>query len=149
AVADDRFSFGIFDLRGIVPVAYATFALAVGVAAGALISRTVPAMVATVAGYATVRLAVELWVRPHFASPRTVSCPFFGPNPRSGLGDWVLSTSTLDAAGHVLPGQGLNLDKLGLRCPELVPAKDALPDKAVVQECIQRIGLHVQATYQP
>ncbi len=70
ASSDNRFSFGVFDLRGIVPVAYALFALAVGVAAGTLIRRTVPAMAATVGVYAAVRLVVELWVRPHLASAR-------------------------------------------------------------------------------
>jgi len=150
AVYDDRFSLGVFDLRGIVPVAYAVFALAVGVAAGTLIRRTVPAMAATVGVYAAVRLAVELWVRPHFASPRTLTYPLFGSSPRSGLGDWILSTRTLDGAGHVLAqGESLNLGVLGPRCPGLIPAGGGLPDKAAVQACIQQTGLHVQVTYQP
>jgi ABC-type transport system involved in multi-copper enzyme maturation permease subunit len=150
AVGDSRFSPGVFDLRGIVPVAYALFALAVGVAAGTLIRRTVAAMGATLGVYAAVRLAVELWLRPHFAKPRTLSYGSFGQSPRSGLGDWVLSTSTVDGAGHVLAnGQSLNLDVLGPRCPGLLPSRGAFPNQAAVQECIQRIGLHVQATYQP
>jgi hypothetical protein len=116
--SDNRFSLGVFDLRGIVPVAYALFGLAVGVAAGTLIRRTVAAMAATVGIYAAVRLAVELWARPHFASPRTLSSPFLGPSPRSGLGDWILSTTTVDGAGHVIADQQvLNLDVLGPRCP--------------------------------
>jgi len=151
AASVSRLAFGMFDFRGIVPVAYALFALAVGVAAGTLIRRTVAAMAATLGVYATVRLAVELWLRPHLASPRTLSYPFFpGDSPRSGLGDWVLSTNTVDGAGHVLAnGQSLNLDVLGPRCPGLVPSKGALPSQAVVQACVQRIGLHVQTTYQP
>jgi hypothetical protein len=151
AASDSRFSFGVFDLRGIVPVAYALFALAVGVAAGTLIRRTVAAMAATLGVYATVRLAVELWLRPHFVSPRTLSYPFFpGSSPRSGLGDWVLSTTTVDGAGHVLAnGQSLNLNVLGPRCPGLLPSRGAFPSQAAVQACVQRIGLHVQTTYQP
>jgi hypothetical protein len=150
AAGDSRFSPGVFDLRGIVPVAYALFALAVGVAAGTLMRRTVAAMAVTLGVYATVRLAVELWLRPHLASPRTLSYPLFGSSPRSGLGDWVLSTNTMDGAGHVLSnGESFNLDVLGPRCPGLLPSRGALPDQTAVQECIQRIGLHVQATYQP
>jgi hypothetical protein len=80
-----RLSFAVFDLRGIVPVAYAVFALAVGVAAGALIRRVIPAMAASLGAYAAVRLAVEFWLRPHFATPRTVSYGFFRSNPRMGL----------------------------------------------------------------
>jgi hypothetical protein len=147
---DRGFSPGVFDLRGIVPVAYALFALAVGVAAGTLIRRTVTAMGATLGVYATVRLAVELWLRPHLASPRTLSYPLLGSSPRSGLGDWVLSTSTVDGAGHVLAnGQSLNLNVLGPRCPGLLPSQGAFPSQAAVQACVQRIGLHVQTTYQP
>src|SRR5262249_62289149 len=100
--SDNRFSLGVFDLRGIVPVGYAPFARAVGVAAGTVIRRTVPAMATSVAVYAAVRAAVEIWLRPHFARPRTLSYLFFGESPRSGLGDWVLSARTVDGAGHVL-----------------------------------------------
>ncbi len=150
AAFDRRFSPGVFDLRGIVPVAYALFALAIGVAAGTLIRRTVAAMAATLGVYATVRLAVELWLRPHLATPRTLSYSLFGPSPRSGLGDWILSTNTVDGAGHVLAnGESLNLNVLGPRCPGVLPSRGGLPDQTAVQACIQRIGLHVQATYQP
>ena len=85
AASDDRLSPGVFDLRGVVPIAYALFALAVGVAAGTLIRRTIPAMVASLGTYAGVRLAVDLLFRSHFASPRTVSYSFFGPYPGPGL----------------------------------------------------------------
>src|SRR5262249_39924083 len=48
-VAGDRFANG-FDLEGAVPVAYALFALALGMAAGVLVRRTVPAMAAAFMG---------------------------------------------------------------------------------------------------
>lgn len=149
--ADDaRFGFGVFDLRGVVPVAYALFALALGVAVGTLVRRTVPAMVATLGIYGVVRLGVELWLRPHFAAPKTVSHGFFASNPRAGLGDWVLSTKTLDRAGHLLSnGQSLDFNVLSRRCPGLPLPDVGLPNKDAIQACMQRLGLHVQATYQP
>jgi hypothetical protein len=148
--SDNRFSLGVFDLRGIVPVGYALFALAVGVTAGAIIRRTVPAMAASVAVYAAVRAAVEIWLRPHFARPRMLSYPFFGPSPRAGLGDWVLSTKTVDGSGHLLAnGQSLNFEFLAPRCPGLLPANHALLAPDALQDCVQRLGLQVQATYQP
>jgi hypothetical protein len=151
AASDDRLSPGVFDLRGIVPVAYALFALAVGVAAGVLIRRTIPAMVASLGAYAGIRLAVELWLRPRFASPRTLSYPFFAKTyPRSGLGDWILSTKTLDRAGHLLArGASLDFNVLAPRCPGLIPQPGSMPSQSALQACIHRIGLHVQATYQP
>ncbi len=96
---EGRFAPGIFDLRGIVPVAYALFALAVGVAAGALIRRTVPAMAASIAAYAAARIGVEFWLRPHFASPSTASFPLLSPDPRAG---WATGSSR--AAWSTAPG---------------------------------------------
>ncbi|HTG46831.1 MAG TPA: transporter [Actinomycetota bacterium] len=147
---DARFQLGIFDLRGIVPVAYATFALAVGVFAGVLIRRTVPAMVASILAYAAVRAAVEFWLRPHFARPLTIAYPIFAASPRARLGDWVVSQVTLDGSGHVLShGASFDLAMVGSRCPGVIPKDGSLPDKRALQACIERIGLRVQDTYQP
>jgi ABC-type xylose transport system permease subunit len=54
-----------------VPVAYAVFAMALGPCAGALIRRTVPAMAVTLGGFLAARIAVTLWLRPHYLSPVT------------------------------------------------------------------------------
>jgi hypothetical protein len=148
--SDDRFNFGIFDLRGIVPVAYALFALAVGVAAGVLIRRTVAAMGATIGAYAAVRVAIEIWARPHYESAKTITYSFFGPWFRPGKGDWILSTRTVDGAGHLFSrGPGIDLGALAPRCPGLLPANQGLPAKSDVIACVRRLGLQVQATYQP
>ena len=48
----------MFDQRDIVPVGYAAFAFALGVTAGVLIRRTLPAMAATLVVFVAVRLAV-------------------------------------------------------------------------------------------
>ena len=61
--------FGVFDQRDIVPLAYAAFAFALGVAAGVVIRRTIPAMVATLVGFVGVRLAITSWVRPYLFAP--------------------------------------------------------------------------------
>jgi hypothetical protein len=49
----------------VVPVAYGLFAFAVGVAAGILIRRTVPAMAVTLVVYLGVAIAMPLWIRQH------------------------------------------------------------------------------------
>jgi hypothetical protein len=148
---NDRFSLGIFDLRGLVPVAYAVFALALGVAAGTVIRRVVPAMGATIAAYAAVRLPVEVWVRPHLAAAKTLSYQFDlskGPT-RSLSGAWVLSTKTVDGAGRVLGnGEVLNFNILAQRCPA-IPSPPTLPGPSVVEACVRHIGLHIVSTYQP
>jgi hypothetical protein len=59
----------LFASRDITPVGYAAFAFALGVTAGVLIHRTVPAMAATLAGYAFVQFAWPTWIRQHLIAP--------------------------------------------------------------------------------
>ncbi len=59
----------VFDERGIVAVGYTLFAFAVGVTAGLLIRRTLPAMISTLVVFIGARLAIASWVRPHFMAP--------------------------------------------------------------------------------
>jgi hypothetical protein len=65
----NRFSPALFGTFGVAPIGYAAFALAMGIAAGIVFRRTLPAMAATLAVFTGVRLAVTYWARPHFAPP--------------------------------------------------------------------------------
>ena len=58
AMNADRFSPLVFDVRGLVPVAYAVFGFALGVALGCALRRTVPAMAATLIVFVAARFAV-------------------------------------------------------------------------------------------
>jgi hypothetical protein len=59
---------------GIAPAGYAAFAFALGVTAGLLIRRTLPAMAVTLAIFTAVIIAFPIWVRPHLIPPvRTTS----------------------------------------------------------------------------
>ena len=69
SVNANRFSPATFVLRGLVPIGYAAFALAFGVAAGLLIRGTLPAMVATLVGFVFVRIGTTYWVRPSSLRP--------------------------------------------------------------------------------
>ncbi len=53
-----------YAVEGIVPLAYMAFALALGIAAGTLLRKSVPAMFATLVGYAAVALAIVNWGAP-------------------------------------------------------------------------------------
>jgi hypothetical protein len=59
----------LFDTRDITPVGYAAFAFAVGVTAGVLLQRMVPAMAATLAGFAFVQVAWPIWIRQYLFAP--------------------------------------------------------------------------------
>jgi hypothetical protein len=68
----DAFNPGRFDIMGLMPVAYSLFAVALGIAAGAVTRRVLPAMAVTLAGFIAVRAVVALWLRPHYMSAVTV-----------------------------------------------------------------------------
>jgi hypothetical protein len=61
----------LFDARGITPVAYAAFAFALGVTAGALTRRTIPAMAAALAVFAIIQLATPDWTGRTSSHPPT------------------------------------------------------------------------------
>ena len=79
---DNRFDPLQFDLQGLSPIAFTMFAAALGLLAGAAWRRTLPAIATTIAGFFGVRLAVELWLRPHYESPITVVRPERGDPER-------------------------------------------------------------------
>jgi len=68
----DGFESNRFDVTDIVPVSYAIFAMALGICAGLLLRRTIPAMAVTLAGFAGVRVLISQWLRLHYMTPVTV-----------------------------------------------------------------------------
>jgi hypothetical protein len=67
----NAFTGGNFDMQGIVPVGYALFAMALGILAGTLLRRTMPAMAVTLGGFLAVRLAITLVLRKHYMAAVT------------------------------------------------------------------------------
>ena len=66
---DDPFSTRVFDLHGIAFAAWTLAAFAIGVLAGMLIRRVVPAIAATLAVYAGLALATAVYLRQHYMAP--------------------------------------------------------------------------------
>jgi hypothetical protein len=62
-------SAGLFDLRGVAFAAWTLAAFAIGVLAGMLIRRIVPAIVATLTAYAALALLTENVLRQHYLAP--------------------------------------------------------------------------------
>jgi hypothetical protein len=91
-----------FDYEGTVPLAYTAFAFALGVAAGVLLRKAIPAMIVTLAGFAAVRLPVELLARPNYLPPLMVT--WEGATQPAGLGHtgWGIGRGWIDRAGHHL-----------------------------------------------
>src|SRR6202034_2802936 len=61
-----HFTQGRFDIQGIVPIGYAVFAVALGIAAGALIGRSLSALAVTAGVFLAARMVVTYWVRVHY-----------------------------------------------------------------------------------
>jgi hypothetical protein len=119
-VAQSRFTQLNFASHGITPLGYAAFAFVLGVTAGALIRRTVPAMAVTLAIFAALQVVMPLWVRPNLAPADHVDIPVtsqgnFAPAQTGPGGSnftlfavilpgqpgaWLLSSGPVNAAGQ-------------------------------------------------
>lgn len=161
--------FAVFDRRDIVPIAYATFAVAVGALLGAVLRRTVPAMAGTLVVFVLARIAVTLWVRPHLLPPlhRSVSllaAQQFGIEMGNGSGlmlvagggsvgnGWTLSSRLVTASGHPLSAAE-NSAFLHHYCGQLaLPSPGGPPpDPARFRACTAQAArlLHLEVSYQP
>jgi hypothetical protein len=152
-VGDPRTTPLIYGARGIVPIGYALFAFAVGVTAGMLLRRTVPAMAATLGIYVAAVVAMPLWIRGHLAPAIHVTSALdtgsigeftIGNNNQMSVlsdanipGAWVLSNRTLTPTGKVFTGPA-NMQACG---PEHGPKS--------CMEWVGSLGLRQDFTYQP
>jgi hypothetical protein len=142
----------LFGARGITPIGYAAFAFALGVTAGVLIRRTVPAMAATLAVFTAVQIAWPILVRPHLIAPvRTITALAAGSINGLGIGNggqtmmvftavnkpdaWVLTNQVINAAGHPFTG----------------PAPQACTTSSfpVCADALARLHLRQVVTYEP
>jgi hypothetical protein len=83
ALHADAFQVGRFDITGVVPAAYAVFAMALGICVGVLLRRTIPAIAVTLAGFTALRVLTS-WLRPHYMTPVTAYYNLMAQWPASG-----------------------------------------------------------------
>jgi hypothetical protein len=124
-----------FDFEGLMPIAYSLFALSLGVLAGTLIRRTIPAMAVTLAGFLAVRLPVEFLLRPHFMTPITRLDTGNGAPP----GAWILDAGLVDRHGN----QVFEPQAFQLCGPSLVQGLK------LAGGCLARYGIHSSLVDQP
>lgn len=130
--------FGAFDVQGLVPIAYSVFAVALGIAAGSLLRRLLPALAITLGTFTVVRVVVEVYVRPHFMTP--VRQLFALSNNGFGApgGAWLLSRVVVSPSGRVTS----LLSEVPAACHSAVFGNSLLP-------CLQQQGYRRLVTYQP
>lgn len=139
AVNESRFNLGHFDTQGFVPIGYAVFAVALGIAAGAVLRRVLPALAVTLGVFTAVRFAVDYGLRQHYLSPLTRTFPLGGQSVASGS-FWTIGTRVLTPLGHT--SDGINLSSLPAACRALI-GRDPLT------QCLGAHGWRIASTYQP
>lgn len=87
-----------FDLRGVAFAAWTLAAFAIGVLAGVLIRRVLPAMFATLATYSGLALATALYLRPHYRGALRTGNPNIGPPAQVISQSWELHGKLADLA---------------------------------------------------
>jgi hypothetical protein len=137
ALNGDRFQGTQFDTQNITPIAYAIFALALGLAVGAILRKTLPAIALTIGVYLAVRVPVAVFLRPQYESPvRKVVALGSDAVPS---GSWTVKRSLLDPASHAVGGGALRVPG-GCR---------AATTGGGVDRCLGRLGFHSLVEYHP
>jgi hypothetical protein len=160
----------LFGTRGVVPIAYAALAFALGVTVGMLVRRTLAAMAITLALFVAVQVGMPQVVRPHLIpptrstidpTPSSLTTFSFGPDGLQlsatlpdDTGAWVLSNQMVDASGHPVARIPSNssLSPTSKPCalrdqpsPSGGPGEEIAPCLAEVK----RLGYRQRVTYQP
>jgi hypothetical protein len=99
-----RFNVFFFDMQGLVPIGYTLFAVALGIFAGTIWHKVLPAMAVTLVGFLGLRIALTILARPRYLPARTLTYPIqdvtLQPNLYSG--NWVQSFGIRDASGKLV-----------------------------------------------
>ena len=138
---------------GVAPAGYAAFAFALGVTAGLLIRRTLPAMAVTLAVFTAVIIAFPLWVRPHLIPPaRTTSALSLASAAVTGsTGDGHLLLTTNTARGR--PGAWVISSQVTTPDGRAASSEPAGPcGTSSAQACndyIESLHLRQTVTYEP
>ena len=145
-----RFTSNGFDLTGVVPVAWALLAFAIGVLAGTALRRVIPAMAVTLAGYAAIRFPVEYLLRPRYLLPaRRWGLPFADG---SGIAkdDWELGLDPVAPGGHTVL-TGAQFDQVQHTAQASINRAAATPAtyQAQLYHWLTAHGYTQVATYQP
>ncbi len=128
-----RINPGSFDVQGIVPIAYAVFAVSLGLVVGSWIRRPLPAAALTLAVFTAIRVVVLEYLRPHLLAPLQFTHPLTAGLPPASASWWRVSHDLVNAAG----------------VPIQQPAQCTTATPANLVDCLVAHGYHWVDTYQP
>jgi hypothetical protein len=132
-------------VTGMLPVAISVCWFAIGVALGAAIRRTLPAVFGVVAGFIGLTLGVQ-WRYPTFLTPLSFFQHFDRPDIAVGANALAITrgpTVGLDTGSNLFDSSGHELDSAALHriCPD--------PSPDTVFACFARNHLQTHIVYQP
>jgi hypothetical protein len=172
-VAQSRFAPLDFATHGVTPLGYAAFAFTLGITAGVLLRRTIPAMAVTLAIFAALQVATPLWARPNLAPPDHAVIPVTslgnalpsqtGPGGTtftlramsiSGQpGAWLLSSGPVNAAGQAtstIPAACTSAGITGVgQGAQGGHGAPGVSGPIAVVHCLARHGIREAVTFQP
>jgi ABC-type transport system involved in multi-copper enzyme maturation permease subunit len=166
---ETRFGVFVFSTHGITPLGYAAFGFALGVTAGLLVRRAIPAMAITLAIFAAAQLITPALIRPNlFPTSQTVTTiaaaganVSLKANPKLAFtattvpghpGAWIISSGAVNAAGQpvrIMPAAcepAVSRTFRGVKVPAGT-GPDAL--LTPVNNCVASHGIRVAENYQP
>jgi hypothetical protein len=147
ALQANAFEPGRFDIMGIVPVGYAVFATALGIAAGAAFRRVIPAIAVTLGGFIAVRAVVFIVIRQHYMTAVTHAYGLTQTFTPPGAA-WQIAAGVLDPHGRMLPLTD-GSDIAPNVSSSAVPASCyGMPGPAQLS-CMRSEGFRQFVTYQP
>jgi hypothetical protein len=154
ALHASAFDPGHFDTQGIVPIGYAVFAMALGIAAGTVARRTLPAIAVALGGFIGLRLVISAFLRQHYMTAVTTYYNVTGSVTPSGQA-WVLAEGAVSNTGQfVSTGWGDLYPALPAACQRVFNQSQSAPSKSggslnTVFSCMQAHGWRGVITYQP
>jgi hypothetical protein len=163
--SEGRFGWFVFPTHGITPLGYAAFAFALGVTAGLLARRPIPAMAITLAIFAAIQFITPMWIRPNLfptnhtvasivATNASVTTTKFSPNMKVTAtvpgqhGAWILSTGIVSPAGQPV-------STVPAFCDSAIPALNVdgrvslAGHASALTNCLASHGMRVAESYQP
>jgi ABC-type transport system involved in multi-copper enzyme maturation permease subunit len=122
-----------FDIQGVAPVAYAVFAMALGIAAGAFFRRVVPAITTTFVVFVALRIVAALVLRKDLAVSKNVS-----PLASVPALSWRLGSQYISPTGAVANGSSV-----GAGCANVAGGQQG------ALSCLAAHGYHAHITFLP
>ncbi len=156
-MSEGRFGYFVFPTHGITPLGYAAFGFALGVTAGLLIRRAIPAMAVTLVIFAVVQFATPLLIRPHLIPPNrtiaTIAAAQANVVPAGGStitvtathvpgqpGAWITSSGAVNAAGQPVTAPAA--------CASALPHTLSGGGSANWDNCLASHGIRMAVSYQ-